>query len=151
MSFAGCPCDWATYRGSCYKFETSSRKSWDSARSACLGMSSDLVSITNVQEQGFITSITRKYGGERFWLGFNDKRVEGKFEWSDGSRVTYTYWNRREPNDNRGGEDCAELAGNRPMWNDMPCRHTFYFICKRRLGKWMLYELLWPPVRSMSL
>ena len=150
LSLPGCPCGWKTYRGSCYKFDTSSKKSWDDARSACLAMTSDLVSIGNYYEQVFIVSETRKYGrGQHFWIGLNDKRVEGIFEWSDGSPATYTAWNRGEPNNWGGNEDCAEIAAERLRWNDNNCRHAVYFICKRRQGKAMLYQLLCPPVRFL--
>ena len=122
--------------------ETSYKQSWDNARSACLGMSSDLVSIGNAQEQAFIASEARKHGREHFWIGFNDKRIEGKFEWSDGSPATYTDWNWREPNNWGRGEDCAELGGHRNKWNDMPCGRGMYFICERARGKEILLHLL---------
>ena len=138
MSFSGCPCGWKTYEGACYKFDTSSKKSWDDARSACLAMSSDLVSIGSAKEQAFIASETRKYRTP-FWIGFNDKRVEGKFEWSDGSPINYTYWKGGEPNNSSGNEDCADIAGRRAKWSDACCRgSSFYFICKGRLGKEIL-------------
>ena len=113
-------------------------------------MSSDLVSIGNYHEQAFIASETRKHGREHFWIGLNDKRIEGKFEWSDGSPTTYTDWNWREPNNWRGNEDCAELSGHRNKWNDMACGRPFSFICERARGKEKLYQLLCPPVHFVS-
>ena len=135
MSFSACPNGWTPNGASCYKFETSRQQSWDNARSACLAMSADLVSIGNAQEQAFIVSEARKHDEDQFWIGFNDKRVEGKFEWSNGSPATYTYWNSGEPN-NLYNEDCAELDKHkRYKWNDLRCTHALFFICERARGK----------------
>ena len=38
----------------------------------------------------------------------NDINQEMYYEWSDGTEVTYTYWNYYEPN-NSGNEDCVEI------------------------------------------
>ena len=130
----GCAAGWVSSGQNCYKFVTSGKK-WDAARADCIKMSSDLVSITSAQEQAFVASQAAKFGNTRFWIGLNDKRVEGKFEWSDSSSVIYKNWYRGEPNNAGGVEDCAEINGRRPQWNDLPCTHNSGYICKQKRGK----------------
>ncbi|GFR64042.1 macrophage mannose receptor 1 [Elysia marginata] len=45
------------------------------------------------------------------WTGLNDITTENTFVWSDNTPVTYTLWNRREPN-NLHEEDCVVMLGN---------------------------------------
>ncbi|KAI8498159.1 hypothetical protein Bbelb_241030 [Branchiostoma belcheri] len=61
--------------------------------------------------------------GSAFWFGL--QRVEGRFEWVDGSALgPYNSWGPGEPNDVGGDEDCAIYVPNPPMkdkWNDYRC------------------------------
>ena len=41
------------------------------------------------------------------WIGLSDLQLENRFQWSDGTDVTYTNWQTQEPN-NLGNEDCVE-------------------------------------------
>ena len=33
-----------------------------------------------------------------FWLGYNDKEVEGDWRWNDGTPNDFSFWNPGEPN-----------------------------------------------------
>lgn len=61
---------------------------------------------------------TRWSGGV---IRLNDRMIEGRMVWADGTRADFSNWNRGEPNDSGPGEDCVEIqpAGT---WNDQACR-----------------------------
>ncbi|KAK8720534.1 hypothetical protein OTU49_013266 [Cherax quadricarinatus] len=52
-----CPTNWFTFKTSCYKFIRSPVKTREQARAQCqaYGEGSDLVSVSNKEEHGFIT------------------------------------------------------------------------------------------------
>ena len=133
-----CPSGWDTYSDNCYKFVAKSLtvrgQNWENARATCQGWGGDLVSIGNRSEQNFITSKTRQYRHSHFWIGFNDRRNESNFEWSDGSAVTFRSWGRGEPN-NFKNEDCVEMYYWSTTWNDNNCGKEYSYICKRNKGK----------------
>ncbi|KAJ8303421.1 hypothetical protein KUTeg_019817 [Tegillarca granosa] len=46
------------------------------------------------------------HGG--FWIGLHDRYMSNSFRWSNGDKVTFTNWAKREPNNiGRYGEDCV--------------------------------------------
>ena len=55
--------------------------------------------------------------------GLTDRRTEGTFTWlSDDSEVRYTNWDKGEPNNAKGKEDCAHLRRVKSFrWNDSNC------------------------------
>ncbi|XP_061171044.1 mannose-binding protein C-like [Saccostrea echinata] len=57
-----------------------------------------------------------------YWIGGTDEIREGRFVWaSTGNSLTFTDWNRGEPNNDESKEDCIEISGHsdrRGMWND---------------------------------
>ena len=99
-------------------------------------MKGDLASIGNREEQDSITRAVTKYKYTNFWIGGNDLKKEGRFEWSDGSPFSYTLWSFREPNNkgSRGQEDCITLRKETfgRKWNDLACSFRHPFICKIR-------------------
>lgn len=48
---------------------------------------------------------------EELWLGLNDQKTHFYFEWSDGTPVTFTKWQRRHPTYTSGAEHCAAMKG----------------------------------------
>ena len=50
--------------------------------------------------------------GNNIWIGLYDSLANSptrNFLWSDGTKVKYTNWNKNEPNNEGGNEDCVEL------------------------------------------
>lgn len=48
---------------------------------------------------------------EELWLGLNDLKAHLYFEWSDGTPVTFTKWQRRHPTNTNGLEHCVTMKG----------------------------------------
>uniref|UniRef100_A0A3Q3Q2C2 C-type lectin domain-containing protein n=1 Tax=Monopterus albus TaxID=43700 RepID=A0A3Q3Q2C2_MONAL len=124
VSSAHCQCQpgWREYQNKCYFFSTDV-KSWLEANELCLEQHSNLMSIQDIQERMWVRT---QIGQEIFWIGLNDRVVEGVWEWTDGSPFieTLSYWMPGQP-DNWGsdpGEDCGQVVGySSGHWNDETC------------------------------
>nr|XP_058957414.1 C-type mannose receptor 2-like [Pocillopora verrucosa] len=127
-----CPPGWMRWNNACYYFandSVSSRVAWQDARQACQRIrGGDLASIHSAAENDFIT----RHVSGACWIGLNDLRAEGNFQWSDGSSFVYQKYSNKEPNDFYGQEDCIEirswLAGS---WNDLNCGIDLCYVCKQ--------------------
>ena len=66
------------------------------------------------------------------WIGYNDQKQEGKWEWINpsGGCKKFTNWNGGEPNGGRG-ENCVELYKDHGgKWNDRSCNGKLAYICE---------------------
>ena len=105
--------------------------------------STELLSITSEAEQAFILQQLRDMRVSRqVWLGLNDRKVEGRYEWSDKSVVKYKNWGANQPP--MGGLsalifDCTVIDPDtvNGTWSISSCSNFRGYICKRRLGKKM--------------
>ena len=85
---------------------------------------------------------------DRVWIGGTDKRIEGVWEWSDGSPWDYENWRKpTEPNNYGGNEDCIILFGSR-KWFDAKCDNSFIggYVCSFYLnGKifWNVFSMIY--------
>nr|XP_012291855.1 C-type lectin domain family 4 member G [Aotus nancymaae] len=126
-----CPQSWLPFEGSCYFFSVP-KTTWAAAQSHCADASAHLVIVGDLDEQGFLTRNTRGHG---YWLGLRAVRQLGKvqgYQWVDGVSLTFSHWNRGEPNDSRGREDCVMMLRT-GLWNDAPCdSEKDGWICEKR-------------------
>ena len=90
----GCRKDWIRFAGACYILSTTrvSGKSWGiTQKYRCQSKTfngTHPVSIHSPEEQKFIYNKFRR-GGIRIWLG-----LFGLLQWTDGTPLTYTYWEK---------------------------------------------------------
>jgi len=123
-----CLSGWTRSGSECYMVTYTSRN-FDSARTKCLDAGGDLARLYDSSQNSYLNG---KIGSTHLWIGYNDKRQEGKWVWSVEDTM-FTYWNPGEPN-NSGNEDCAEFygsGGSKGKWNDYPCTATRRIICKK--------------------
>uniref|UniRef100_A0A3Q3II69 C-type lectin domain-containing protein n=1 Tax=Monopterus albus TaxID=43700 RepID=A0A3Q3II69_MONAL len=142
VSSAHCQCQpgWREYQNKCYFFSTDV-KSWLEANELCLEQHSNLMSIQDIQERVRCPNmwVRTQIGQEIFWIGLNDRVVEGVWEWTDGSPFieTLSYWMPGQP-DNWGsdpGEDCGQVVGySSGHWNDETCSAKRKYICNSLAG-----------------
>ncbi|XP_027706839.1 C-type lectin domain family 17, member A isoform X1 [Vombatus ursinus] len=122
-----CPKTWLPFGGSCYFFSTVT-KSWDAANIFCMENYSHLLIISNTEEQNFVSET---HSSKRtYWLGLTDRKVEGVWQWLDGSLLTLSFWKLGEPN-NMYNEDCVIMLLD-GQWNDVSCYLSTYWICERK-------------------
>ncbi|XP_071848194.1 C-type lectin lectoxin-Phi1-like [Apostichopus japonicus] len=136
-----CPSGWQNYRTSCYKF-IENPLTWDKAKDFCHDNSEynygHLASVHDTLENDFITYVVMKGQKKRAWIGLNDQKTEGEFEWDAHNREVFlpeqTFWKRGEPNNFMDNENCVEInRGGLGRWNDCKCRKSLPFICELEL------------------
>jgi hypothetical protein len=122
-------CQSLTFNDHTYSVCKSITRNWVDAKTECANRGMKLATINDAAEQAYINS---QISGNHFWIGYNDRSVEGTWTWDFGDS-TYEYWYGGQP-DNAGGdpgEDCAALRYNNDgSWNDFPCTENHYYICE---------------------
>jgi len=122
---AGCPAEGWLRRdkvSNCYLFGTKDMN-FDEAKEFCEENGGMLVEPRTRRQTRVINKMIKKLAGDKsYWTGLTDKANEGTFLWeSDNSEVSYSNWNKWEPN-NLWNEDCVQLrrqVGHK--WNDKSC------------------------------
>ena len=107
-------------------------RSWTDAQAKCRERGETLVNIHSREENMIIKNLISGENDD-FWIGINDRALEGNFKWSDGSFVNFTDWAAGEPN-NRGGvgQDCGLLwRAQKFKWDDYFCNQLKRYICER--------------------
>ena len=94
-------------------------KYWADAESHCNDQNGHLVSIHTNYENDLFQQFQRRYnkGGHKVWLGGSDSRIEGIWEWSDGSffaDVSATTCNSVKDVQKYGLQKCANWAKQQP-------------------------------------
>ncbi|XP_022074996.1 galactose-specific lectin nattectin-like [Acanthochromis polyacanthus] len=128
-----CPPFWYNFNGRCYKY-FSSPMTWADAEFHCVSQRAHLVSIHSLKEQNFVNSLIRNFDPKErpTWIGLTDIYKEGRWIWSDGSRVDFFFWNRGEPNGS-GNENCGQTNWESSRrWNDYRCSNLLPFVCALR-------------------
>ncbi|XP_056426773.1 CD209 antigen-like protein C [Hyla sarda] len=124
-----CPSGWNLIRSNCYYFSSIS-ETWESSKELCAERNGILVVIKDESEMSSLWP-TIKQGA--YWIGLRrDPKDTTMWVWTDGSPLTYSVWNKDEPN-NQDSEHCAEVWGEFQAWNDQPCQRKLNYICK---GVW---------------
>ncbi|XP_066300054.1 uncharacterized protein [Branchiostoma lanceolatum] len=123
-----CPEDYVSFNRVCYK-DFADQKTYDEARQLCAADGGLLAMPKDSATNTFIYNLG---GGRTRWIGLNDRNNEGRFVFEDGQTLAstgYSSWSPGEPND-LGGEDCVEVHGSNPSWNDKACTNYRGFICQ---------------------
>ncbi|NXD18957.1 MRC1 protein, partial [Spelaeornis formosus] len=126
-----CADGWWPYAGHCYSIHRDP-KTWEDALSSCKKQDGDLASIHNIAEYSFLVSQLGYKPAEELWLGLNDLKAHFYFEWSDGTPVTFTTWQRRHPIYTSGLEDCVTMKGQDGYWATDVCDKQLGYICKKK-------------------
>ncbi|KAM7434936.1 hypothetical protein ABFA07_015040 [Porites harrisoni] len=131
LSTALCPSGWFKNLRSCYKL-SENVLNWQAAKKACEDLNSTLAIISSEAEHQALKPYIRKKG-KVTWIGLHrNPRDKKRWLWVDGSRLNYTHWGYREPNNIT--EECVEI---RPFgyhnggWNDQECSDIIHYICEK--------------------
>eukprot|EP00058_Branchiostoma_floridae_P011469 XP_002596957.1 hypothetical protein BRAFLDRAFT_76456 [Branchiostoma floridae] len=119
------------WRGICYKaFDT--REPFNDAAAACRKDGGTLAMPRDAETNAVLISLFKSAGGYYgFFIGLQDQREEGRFEWADGSALgVYNSWAQGEPD---GIGDCV-VFGTSGFWKDKwfnyECDMSFGFVCQ---------------------
>ncbi|RXN21640.1 macrophage mannose receptor 1-like protein [Labeo rohita] len=126
-----CHSPWIPYSGNCYLLHRN-KKTWLEARDSCLREGGDLLSIISKEEQSFVITQLGYLKTDELWIGFNDRKIQMLFEWSDQSSVPFASWEVREPSHSAlHAEDCVLMRGEEGKWADDICEKKYGFVCKK--------------------
>nr|XP_028607052.1 macrophage mannose receptor 1-like isoform X1 [Podarcis muralis]XP_028607053.1 macrophage mannose receptor 1-like isoform X1 [Podarcis muralis] len=126
-----CPDGWAAFAGHCYCLKRD-LKTWKNALWSCREEDGDLISIHSIEEYSFVISQLGYQSTDLLWIGLNDQKIPKYYEWSDGSTVRLTKWQKGKPahiNDEQSA--CVIMNGESGYWADYFCEEELGFICKR--------------------
>ncbi|XP_061834761.1 macrophage mannose receptor 1b isoform X1 [Nerophis lumbriciformis] len=126
-----CTSPWIPYNGHCFHL-VRTPKTWTDAQKDCRKEEGALVSMRNVEDFGFVVSQLGYGSTDELWIGFNDRRTEGLFEWSDAADVTFTVWQYGEPTTSADDEDCVLMGGENGNWADRSCDEKHGFVCMKQ-------------------
>ena len=91
-------------------------ENWEAAQTQATAEGAYLVTINDATEQKWLQIV---FGSQPSWIGLNDIRQEGEWQWDNGEPLTYTNWGFQEPHDtNNGDEDCVIMAPS-GKWEDV--------------------------------
>ncbi|XP_065277012.1 C-type lectin-like [Emys orbicularis] len=129
-----CPTGWFSFHDSCYRFFPK-EKNWMEAEAYCQHQrhGAHLVSIHSPGENKMLAHYIKKYHRKcrPVWIGLSDPEHDRDWRWSDNSLLSFTAWNKGQPDSPSKNEHCVVLE--RPgfqKWDDYPCHWRFSFVCK---------------------
>ncbi|XP_078697492.1 perlucin-like protein [Branchiostoma floridae x Branchiostoma belcheri] len=141
-SAASCPEGYTKFRETCYKAFNTLANFGDSAL-YCHVDGGTLAMPRDAATDAFLISLKNSVNDKStFWFGLHDRRIEGSFEWIDGTPLgSFSSWHPEEPN---GGykdhqEDCADYW-NADKWNDNDCNVPQRFLCQVAPGTYSLHQ-----------
>ncbi len=128
---SGCACTHATDGLHDFLFCATPR-SWADAQADCDGWGYRLADVEDSTENLWIWSQAELVrAGNAWWLGLNDRDIEGTFAWESGSTAAYREWRAGEPNNFNSNEDCGKYHINGGgLWNDANCADAILYICE---------------------
>ncbi|XP_019631490.1 PREDICTED: neurogenic locus notch homolog protein 1-like [Branchiostoma belcheri] len=99
---------------------------YDQAEGMCRHYGGHLAHSKSSRQRNFLENLARDAGRNDYWIGLTDRQTENTWRWSDGSRLSYSYWHPGQP-DNHNGEDCVEMDSDDFdfRWNDLDCQHDY--------------------------
>lgn len=124
-----CEEGWMYHQHRCYMMSNSAR-TWDRSQRRCKERyNGNLVSILSPDDQSFVRSIM---GGLDVWIGLNDKRREGHWEWVSGDRISFTRWKPTSNSNRRRNEKNCVYMNSRFRWVADECNiDVRRFICMK--------------------
>lgn len=120
---------WFIYNDTQY-FINKELQSMDSARAFCKKSFGDLAVITGDSERKFLWKLIVKGSESQYYIGMT-VNLDKSFSWVDDSPVTYTAWEKNEPNFANNDENCVTIYKSMGYWNDINCGLELPSICKR--------------------
>src|ERR1041385_4354014 len=67
---------------------------WTASEAEAVSLGGHLATIRNRGEQDWVFQTFGRYDGRArlLWIDFNDKAIEGRFVWTSGEAVSFTFW-----------------------------------------------------------
>lgn len=114
-----------------YYISKNSKRNWHEALATCKKFGSNLINIESKKEYDAV--IRQLESPSDYWIALNDIDKEGHFvSITTGKEAPYLNWDKGEPNNLGGNENCAHLRymSDKYVMNDRDCTFRHEFICK---------------------
>ncbi|KAG8455135.1 hypothetical protein GDO86_001373 [Hymenochirus boettgeri] len=127
-----CSFGWTLHDGYCYILISEQKATWITAARACREQYH--ATLVDVFSKGQMQWLWNFSGRKSFWIGLNDRVHNGRWEWSKGETVNFTYWKRSPPGSTRKGKHCV-LAQKRGKWAAKDCQKGkgHNYVCSKKL------------------
>ncbi|XP_074685054.1 secretory phospholipase A2 receptor isoform X3 [Strix aluco] len=122
----------------CYQFNLASVLTWREARAACQLQGGDLLSVTDPEEQNYISNLSRQLNTTdmMLWMGLNRLEEDAGWQWSDGAPLVFVNWRASVSDDHFRENHCAVINSKLKYgWQSYLCESGLPFICKKYLNK----------------
>ncbi|XP_061778196.1 macrophage mannose receptor 1 [Nerophis ophidion] len=123
---------WLLYNDSQY-FINNGLQPMEAAREFCQKNFGELAVITAESERKFLWKQISKGSQLQYYIGMT-VNLDKSFSWLDNTPVTYTAWEKNEPNFANNDENCVTIYKSMGYWNDINCGIELPSICKRSSG-----------------
>uniref|UniRef100_A0A2K6G8N3 Mannose receptor C-type 1 n=1 Tax=Propithecus coquereli TaxID=379532 RepID=A0A2K6G8N3_PROCO len=113
-----------------YQINSKSALTWHQARKSCQQQNAELLSITEIHEQTYLTGLTSSLTSG-LWTGLNSLSFNSGWQWSGGSPFRYLNWLPGSPSA-EPGKSCVSLnPGKNAKWENLECVQKLGYICKK--------------------
>merc|ERR1711860_155337 len=137
LNSASAQCDqgWEEADGTCYGF-MQQKETWEVAQNICMSLNGRLAEPRSLVEDYIIKGIAAEHDADEIWLGASDIDTEDKWIWASdlfivGVNGSFSDWNRHQPDNHNGHEDCLAYSKSYGHWNDKDCYDDNEFICTK--------------------
>ncbi|CAJ1082520.1 macrophage mannose receptor 1 [Xyrichtys novacula] len=120
---------WLIYNDTQY-FINNDELDMESARAFCKKKFGELAIITGESERKFLWKKIIRGDFSQYYIGMT-VNLDKSFSWVDGTPVTYTAWEKNEPNFANNDENCVTIYKSMGFWNDINCGLELPSICQR--------------------
>ena len=81
--------------------------SWTDSEAEAAALGGHLATVNDVAESAWLQQTFGEWGGldRGLWIGLNDARLEGDYEWASGDPVSFRFWRIQFPSDPTGEAD----------------------------------------------
>ncbi|ESO97674.1 hypothetical protein LOTGIDRAFT_228277 [Lottia gigantea] len=132
-----CTTGWRRYGDHCYLYTGVVEPDFSKAQTLCKSDSTSLVSIESEQENSDVLTLVKEVSSKSpsVFLGLKYNSSQNKFNWSDGSAVTYTNWAKGQGVDAVASNgECSRLLSN-GQWKNKKCSKTnAHIVCKANVA-----------------
>ncbi|XP_051871858.1 macrophage mannose receptor 1 isoform X2 [Pristis pectinata] len=113
----------------CYQANGQSALTWHEARRSCQQQNSDLLSVTELHTQTFLSGLLQNLRTP-LWIGLSTQDFESGWQWSDQSPFRYLNWAPGHPSSGREDTCVALNPSVASKWESKDCSLKLGYICQ---------------------